>query len=188
MKTIRIPALTLLLAVLLLGCPKKDDGTNGEDTPTAEPTASTVATEPPEEGATTIRYHWSGGFSIFEFYTLTITDDGDSDPMVKFTMKPVKGEERNLDERLDPDDYQDLQRRLKDADFWSLEQKSRGMKIMDIGRTVLTVTQPDGKSHEVYEDPDTTTSGSLKDVRAWFDSRVREYLEQVSKPDEKKEE
>lgn len=167
----------LILAVALTACPK---GGDGEGTPTPGDTPHT------DGGAdtTTIRYHWSGGFSIFEFYTLTLTAKGqvvDSD----FVVKPVKGEKRARSEKIPYADFAALEQMFQNVKFAELEQKDRGMKIMDIGRTVITYDRPDADPKELYEDPDTVTTGDLKEIKAWFDRRVRSNLEAVSKPDEK---
>lgn len=170
----------LALALVASGCPKDGD----TDKPTPEPSSETPApTDAPAADGTTITYHWSGGLSIFEFYTMRIVEN-DEGIDASFTMKPVKGEERELEPELDESEVKELKDLLAAASFDELEQKSRGMKIHDIGRTVITVTQADGKTHEIYEDGDTTTTGDLRDVRLWFDRHIRDYLNAISKPEE----
>ena len=170
-------AALMALSLTLVACPKK-----GNPEPTPQPTAPNEATSSTD----LIRYHWSGGFSILDFYTLTVTPATDGKAQVDFKMRPIKGEERQLSGELSADEYAELRGLMAGSKFREQTQAPRGMKIHDIGRTVIT-WKSGSESHELYEDPDTRTSGDLREIRAWFDHHVRLYLETASKPEEKKE-
>ena len=127
----------------------------------------------------TIRYHWSGGLSMYDYYTLTI-EEAKEGADVNFVMKPVNGESKTVTDQLSSESYLEISNLLTQVKFSDLTQKPRGMKIFDIGKTVITWHGVNQAPVERFEDTDTIVSGDIKPLKSWFDQKVRTYLDRIA--------
>lgn len=197
-----LPAAALALA--MAGCPKEEPATNA--TPAASPAASAMASPDASPAATgvsamatpdaaatpgsgtgsatatsgeqTITYRWSGGLSLYQYYEMTIR--GTDTATVLFKVKPLRTEEKTVEDTLTAEEFATLKRLFAETKFDDATTEPRKIRVMDIGQTVIA-RESDGKKKEVIESPTQTVAAGyeLRPLRKWFDDRVRTYLEKA---------
>src|SRR4051812_4361489 len=114
-------SLPLLSLLLLTACPKEDHSsahptasaaaspgdanvmagpsTMPRTPPIAEAPPKIAAPSPAANGEMVVNYRWSGGFSVYQYQTLTIR--GTDTAKVLFLVKPVRTDEKRVDDVLD---------------------------------------------------------------------------------------
>ena len=139
--------------------------------PMTTSTASTASAEPWNVG-----YKWSGGLSIYHYYDLQIT--GSDTAKVVFKVKPLRQDEIVVEDTLSADEFAELKGLFSAVGFDSVTSQPRGVRVMDIGQTVIS-RETGGKKHEVTENPNQKASADIKPLKSWFDTRVRAYLDEA---------
>jgi hypothetical protein len=169
-----------------MGCPKRHD--NPYPTPKPTPTRSDAAptplgsialADPTPSGRyspMTVTYRWSGGLSMYQWISMTITADDTA--QVVFKVKPLKTDEKTVNDTLDAAQTKELRDLFDQVKFDDAQMVPRRVKILDLGETLIT-RDMDGKKKEVREDPGTSVSTDIHPLRQWFDAHVRTYLDKA---------
>ena len=184
-----------LLVASLTGCPKEEPVATATPVPsaTAMATADAMASATPvatgamamatptpdaASGEQSITYRWSGGLSPYQYYELNIR--GSDTAKVTFKVKPLRTEERVVEDTLTAEQFGELKRLFTEVKFDEVTTEPRKIRVMDIGQTVIT-RESGASKKEVIESPTQTVAPGyeIRPLRKWMDERVRAYLEQA---------
>lgn len=198
MKTRALSLAALLPVLSLLGCPKDDHGSSAkpEASPTAsssgmtagpsslpiaspkmEPTPAAADPAPAAAGETVINYRWSGGLSVYQYQAMTIR--GTDTAKVSFRVKPIRTDEKQVEDTLDAAQFAELKSLFDKVDFDAVGQKPRGVRILDIGQSVISREGGGHPRKEVMTNGQVTLDRDIGPLQTWLDSHVRTYLDRA---------
>ena len=143
----------------------------------SEPTPLAADPAPAKNGETVINYRWSGGLSVYQFESLTIR--GTDTAKVSFAVKPVRTEEKHVEDTLDAAQFAELKSLFDKIDFDTIGEKPRGVRILDIGQTVLSREGGGHPRKEVTTNGQLTADRDISPVQGWLDAKVRTYLDRA---------
>lgn len=145
--------------------------------PTMFPTPAAPDESPAKKGETVIQYRWGGGFSIFQYYAVTIR--GTKTAKVSFVVKPVRDTEKHVEDTLDEKQFDELKALFDKVGFDKVGEKARGVRIMDIGQIVVSREGDGHEKHEVVENGQTMADADIAPLRLWFDAHVRGWMDKA---------
>lgn len=173
--------LLLLIAAAAVATPVACKGSNsakpaGDATSSPAATASASAPSSSSAEPMTVVYRWSGGFSVYQYYVMTIHVGADSS-QIEFKVKPFRGDEKSTTDTLDADQTRSFRALFDQVGFDKLGEGPRPARIMDIGESRISKTVG-GTTKELFENGTTTVAGGdIAPLRDWFDQHTRLYLQ-----------
>ncbi len=186
----RLRIFAVSMALLMPGCPKEEASTRATPAPAVSPSPSPAPTIPgppptpspltgvPAAPADVVRYEWSGGLSIYEYYRLAIERTA-TGGVATFVVKPHRAPEATVTDTLPDDEVTALRKLLDEVRFAEAKTEPRKMRVLDVGNTVLTWERNGSVVNQVTESPTEVASRDLRPLRQWLEAKVRRYLERA---------